>query len=158
MAAPKGNKNHLKHGMRHTPLYHVWRSMKGRCYNQNDQRFHVYGARGITVCDEWKNDFQAFFNWAMSNGYKPDAKRGECTIDRIDVNGNYEPSNCRWSDARAQANNKTNNRIIFFDGESMTMADFCRKYSLNYKQFAHDIKKGIDIDTAMKKELMGNGK
>ena len=151
MAAPKGNKNHLKHGMRHTPLYHVWRSMKSRCYNAHDQRFHVYGARGVAVCDEWRNDFKVFYDWAMSSGYNPAAKRGECTIDRIDVNGNYEPSNCRWCDSKTQANNKTNNRLVCLYGETMTMAEFCRKHDLNYKLFAKYIKAGMETGDAVKK-------
>lgn len=157
MAAPKGNKNHLKHGMRHTSIYTVWRSMKQRCYNQHTKNYGLYGGRGIVVCDEWKDDFQAFLFWAMENGYDPNAKRGECTLDRIDVNGNYEPSNCRWCNYTTQANNRRSNRLIYMDGETLTMADFCRKHNLNYKLFASYIKGGMETRAAVKRcrEVMG---
>lgn len=82
-------------------LYKRWGSMKDRCYNSNNQGYENYGGRGIKVCDEWKNDFMSFYKWAIASGYKK-----ELSIDRIDVNGNYEPNNCRWATAKQQANNK----------------------------------------------------
>ncbi len=87
-------------------LYNVWNGMKTRCYNPNNKRFKDYGGRGIVVCDEWKNDFSIFQKWALENGYDANAPFGQCTIDRIDVNGNYEPSNCRWITMAAQQKNK----------------------------------------------------
>lgn len=95
----------VKHGMCDTRLYRVWAGMKARCNRVNSKDYPRYGGRGIRVCDEWL-DFQAFFNWAMANGYDPNAKKGECTIDRIDVDGDYSPNNCRWVNSSVQQQNK----------------------------------------------------
>lgn len=91
------------HGQRRKRIYSVWASIKRRC---NDKNNKYYGGRGISMCEEWQNNPLLFFEWAYSNGYNENAKRGECTIDRINVNGNYEPSNCRWVDMKTQSNNK----------------------------------------------------
>ena len=101
---------HLKHGGTDTRLYLVWRGMIERCYRDRHTGYKYYGARGICVCDEWRADFGSFRDWAMANGYDETAERNECTIDRIDVNGNYEPSNCRWVGWSVQQKNKRHSR------------------------------------------------
>lgn len=97
------------HGLRDKRVYHSWRAMLNRCYNKNNVKYKSYGGRGIKVCGEWKNNFLAFYKWSIDNGYRDDL-----TIDRIDVNGDYTPENCRWVDIITQANNKTNTIKILF--------------------------------------------
>lgn len=104
----KDNHSHITHGGRHERLYKVFANMKNRCYNENSSDYKYYGARGISICKEWLNSYSAFREWAMSSGYDENAPYGECTIDRIDVNGNYEPSNCRWVDMSTQSKNRRN--------------------------------------------------
>lgn len=94
-----------KHGDRDARLYAVWKGMKRRCENPNCKSYKWYGAKEVSVCDEW-HDYSVFREWAYANGYNRNANYGECTIDRIDPSGNYEPSNCRWVTMSEQAKNK----------------------------------------------------
>lgn len=102
-------------------LHNIWSLMKSRCYNKNNKSYHIYGGRGISVCDEWKNDYECFKNWAESNGYSD-----ELTIDRIDVNGNYEPNNCRWITIEKQQNNRRNNKRITIGNSTHTIAEWSK--------------------------------
>lgn len=105
-----------KHGKTGTRLHNIWCTMKQRCYNPNSQKFYRYGARGITICNEWKNDFKSFYSWAMANGYQDNL-----TIDRIDNDGNYDFSNCRWITSREQMSNYSKNHLVTYKGETKTI-------------------------------------
>lgn len=96
------------HGKSKTRLYRIWLGMRERCYNPNNKRFKDYGGRGIFVCDEWRNDFMSFHDWAYQNGYDDTAPFGQCTIDRANNDDGYTPYNCVWSTLRQQAHNKRN--------------------------------------------------
>nr|DAU26384.1 MAG TPA: PVL ORF-50-like family [Caudoviricetes sp.] len=101
--------------------------MKTRCYNEKCPDFKNYGGRGITVCDEWRNDFKAFYDWSISHGWKKDLY-----IDRIDNDGNYDPSNCRWTTMTVQANNTRRIHAITYNGKTQSMMDWCRELDLDY--------------------------
>lgn len=119
-------KRNFKHGQTNTRLFSIWQNMKDRCFNPNNDKYSYYGGRGITVCKEWVEDFMNFYNWAMSNGYED-----RLTIDRIDNNKNYEPSNCRWATIICQANNKRSNRVVSYNGEDHTLAEWSRILKIN---------------------------
>ena len=126
-----------KHGLSNSKIYKKYIQIKQRCYNERRGCFKNYGGRGITMCDEWKNDFICFYNWAINNGYKDDL-----SIDRIDVNGNYEPNNCRWVDIETQANNRRNNHIVDLNGEKYTISNISKKFNINEGTIWSRIKQG----------------
>jgi hypothetical protein len=114
------------HGKSRTRLRRIYSSMKQRCLNLKNNSYKDYGGRGITICEQWLNDFISFNNWAMENGYEEDL-----TIDRINVDGNYEPSNCRWATQKEQQNNRTNNKLIESNGVNMTFSQYTDGYDNN---------------------------
>lgn len=113
-------------GWKGTSVYSRWQAMKKRCYQVGTPGYENYGGRGIKVCDEWKNNPSAFCEWALANGFSE-----ELTIDRIDVNGDYCPENCRWATKTEQARNKRNNRIIEYNGEKITLAEYSEITGVN---------------------------
>ena len=114
--------------MRHTRLYKEWRAMKNRCSCSTWEDYGNYGGRGITVCEEWEKSFEAFRDWAIANGYRDDL-----TLDRKNVNGNYEPSNCRWATLKEQANNTRKSRYIEYKGERKTIRQWADETGINYQ-------------------------
>ena len=129
-------KFNTKHGKAHTRLFGVWAHMKNRCNNPNATNYSLYGGRGIRICKEWESDFEAFYDWAIENGYKSDAKRGVCTVDRIDNDKGYSPENCRIVSSLEQNNNRRSNRCIAHNGETKTAAQWARHYGKNESIFA----------------------
>lgn len=138
------------HGDTDSRLYGIWCAMKRRCYRPYEPKYSNYGGRGIVMCEEWKNNYEAFRTWAMTHGYDPLAERGECTIDRIDVNGNYCPENCRWVNMQVQMNNLRTNRRIEYNNETHTMAEWARFLDLPYAKLQSKLKK---YDYNMEKAL-----
>lgn len=138
-----------KHGKSYDKLYRSWLCAKNRCSNTNDEHYTDYGARGIKVCDEWENDFVAFYKWAINNGYKEGL-----TIDRIDVNGNYEPSNCRWATRKQQARNRRNNKYFTYCGETHCLSEWCEILGINYNTVCTRINKlNWSIERALELEV-----
>lgn len=123
--------------------------MVHRCHSQ-DGYVKGYWNRGIVVCDEWRNSFEAFYEWAIANGYDENAPESKCTLDRIDVNGNYCPENCRWVDRKAQANNRTNNRFLTHNGKTQTMKQWAEEIGINYSTlFSRIMQQKWDTDRAL---------
>ena len=126
-----------------TRLYHVWNGMMGRCGNPNNKDFSIYGGRGITVCDEWKTP-DIFFDWALKNGY------GEnLTLDRIDTNGGYSPSNCRWVTNLEQQRNKRNNKMLSFNGETHCVAEWSEITGIDKRTINSRLILGWSIERAL---------
>lgn len=148
-----------------TRLYRIWSGMHRRCYNEDERAFFWYGARGITICDEWKDDFFAFRDWALSHGYRDDL-----TIDRIDSDGNYEPGNCRWSTYQEQARNKrppytflkqeqSKIELQFIDGVGKTKKQWCEQYGITNSAVEYRMKtKGLTFEQALKAQKSMRGR
>ena len=139
------NLNTTTHGLSYTRLNSIWRGIKKRCLNNNCKAFPKYGGRGIKIYSCWINDFKSFYDWSIANGYKDDL-----TIDRINSDGNYEPSNCRWVDMKTQQRNRTNNKLIAYKGETHTLPEWCEILHLSYGKVRQRIRKGVPFDKAIK--------
>lgn len=139
---------HTKRGVPHNdPLYNTYRGMLQRCYNSNLDKYNDYGARGIKVCDEWQQ-FDDFKKWSIKNGWEKGL-----SIDRIDVNGDYCPNNCRWADPITQANNKRNNRLIEYNGELKTMKQWADYAGISYFTLRQRLDSGWTIEEAIKRDV-----
>ena len=127
-------------------------SMYCRCYYPSTHGYERYGGRGIKICEEWINNPDSFYNWAINNGYKKGL-----TIDRINVNGNYEPSNCRWVTKEIQDNNRRNNRKITYKGKTKTLSQWAREYNINIVTLSDRLKTGMTMEKALSKPVIKSG-
>ena len=144
------------HNQRHTVLYSVWRGLRQRCNNPKHASYHNYGGRGIKVCEEWDKSFQSFYDWSYANGYSTENQKDEklkLTIDRIDNNGNYEPSNCRWVDRKTQTRNMRTTRFITFNGQNKSVSEWCEIYGIKLQTFNTRIRNGWSIEEALTKPI-----
>ena len=140
-----------KHGLKKTRLYGIWLQIKNRCFNSNTGRYKDYGGRGITMCEEWRNNFQTFYDWSMSHGYSD-----ELTIDRIDNNGNYEPSNCRWVTVKIQNRNARSNHLITYKGETHCITDWADITGLSRACICNRIKYGWSVERTLETPIRGH--
>lgn len=138
--------NHRTHNMTNTRIYRIWCNVKSRCTNSNIKQYKDYGGRGITVCDEWLNSFEAFYDWSIANGYAENL-----TIERIDVNGNYEPSNCKWATTKEQSLNRTDNHKLTCEGETKTIAEWSEITGIHRSTIESRLKAGLTIEQALSK-------
>lgn len=125
-------------------IYNIFHGMKQRCYNPNSTEYKNYGGRGISICDDWMNAPQDFITWSLENGYED-----TLSIDRIDNNGNYEPSNCRWTTVIQQANNTRRNIYIKFHGETKTLAEWSRVLGFDYELVYGRLRRGVLFEKAI---------
>lgn len=135
-------------GGKHKRLYDIWINMRARCYGKTHPNYPLYDGRGICICDEW-NSFEAFEKWALDAGYDKSSCRGAYTLDRIDVNGNYEPSNCRWISADEQNRNKRNTRNITYNGKTQCVAEWARELNLKPRTIYSRISRGVTDPQAL---------
>lgn len=139
----RAKESQTRHNGSSSRLYGVWACMVQRCTNPNNNSYKRYGARGIKVCNDWL-DFGKFQEWAMANGYNPNAKRNECTLDRINNNGNYESSNCRWITHKEQTHNTRRNHNITINGETHCISEWARIYNIKRETIKDRILSGWD--------------
>ena len=151
--------SNITHGFSKDRLYSVWNGVRERCLNPKNPNYRNYGGRGIEICPEWLNDFEEFRIWSLSTGYDYEAPRGECTLDRIDVNGNYEPSNCRWITIQEQNKNKRPSsewkkrdcKRFCVDGVFKTSSEWCEIYGVSGQTVHYRMKTyGMSFEDALK--------
>lgn len=132
------------HGMSQHKLYYIHKTMIARCHNPNARGYERYGGKGITVCEEWRKDRCAFFEWALTNGYEDGL-----TLDRRDNSKGYSPDNCRWASRKQQANNRGSNHIICINGESHTLSEWAELKNINKNTLCWRLKNGWTEEKAI---------
>jgi hypothetical protein len=124
------------HSMSRTRICKIWYGIIKRCENPKNAAYKFYGGRGISICKEWRDDFMSFYRWSVENGYSD-----SLSIDRINVNGNYEPGNCRWAVPKEQQNNTTRNHYVTYLGKTKSIAEWADEYSISYSALLQRITK-----------------
>lgn len=145
--------NLYKNGMGDTRLVHIYSNMKARCYNKNNPAYKNYGGRGIKMCDEWLSSSDNFYNWALNNDYNDNL-----TIERINVDGNYEPSNCKWITKEEQALNKRITAKLTFDNKTERLVELAKKYNIPYCTLYTRIRRGWSVERALNEKIHLNYK
>lgn len=133
-----------KHGLCYERLFRIWCNMKERCTKRGTRHTKNYGDRGISVCREWVDNYEVFRKWALNNGYNDDL-----TIERIDVNGNYCPSNCKFITLSEQSKNKQNTIVV----DGICLKDWCKKHGLNYSTVHSRIRNGMSVEDSISKQI-----
>lgn len=143
LAAMRGRES-TKHGGSRTRLYKIYSSMRERCYRPQHMHYANYGGRGIEICPEWRGDFAAFREWAMSHGYADNL-----SIDRIDNDRGYSPDNCRWADAKTQCGNRRTCHMLTVDGQTHTLSEWARISGIKNSTIRERLKRGWSIERAL---------
>lgn len=137
-----------KHRMRKTRLYEIWYGMKRRCEDSRRIAYEDYGCRGITVCEEWRNSFEAFRDWALANGYSDNL-----TLDRKDNDGPYSPENCQWATMQEQQNNRRNNKLLKYNGEEHTQSEWARITGIKAGTIYARLKNGWTVERTLTEKV-----
>jgi hypothetical protein len=130
-------------------IYNTWNRMINRCYNPKSHKYYRYGKRGISVCKDWLNNYDNFYIWCINNGYKEGL-----SLDRINNDGNYEPSNCRWTTRKQQQRNMCRNRIITYKNQTHCLAEWCERLNLKYETIKSRLNKGWSIERAFEEPIV----
>ena len=141
-------KRRVTHGLSHDPIYTVWKAMLRRCETPESEHYRDYGGRGITVCEDW-HDLRIFAEWAYSSGFDPTAEIGECTIERMDVNGNYRPDNCFWANMKAQGRNRRNNHLLQTTDGSKTITELSESAGILVTTVSGRLSRGWSVEAAL---------
>ena len=139
---------HRTHGLSKSRLARIYNKMKNRCTNPKDDAYKFYGLKGVMVCDEWANNPEIFYRWALLNGYTD-----SLTLDRIDVNGNYEPNNCRWIPFHEQCLNRSSNVYLEYNGERKTKSQWAEELNLNRRTIDARLKLGWSVEDTLTKPV-----
>ena len=134
----------LTHGDTNRRLFKIWTQMRNRCNNPNNYHYFLYGGRGITVCDEWEQDYNSFKTWSLEHGYDE-----TLTIDRINNNGNYCPENCRWVSYKEQGNNRRTNKCLSYNNETHTLTEWAAITGINFATLQSRIKMNWDVEKVL---------